>query len=66
MGHRYFDAKGRPVDEERIAREWMGRNRERAMQAMGMQKATPRPFEIDATQEPGSKMRVRVVTDRSA
>lgn len=48
MGRRYFDERGREVAEERIAREWLGRNRERAMKLMGVRKAAEaRPFEIE-------------------
>jgi len=40
---RYFDDKGRPVDEEKVALAWLGRNRERALTMLRGQAGVERP-----------------------
>lgn len=53
MQSRYFDARGRGVRDEDVLRDLLGRNRERAMQLLGVEKQAPprRPFGIDTKLE---------------
>lgn len=39
----YFDQRGRAVPTERILRDLLGRNRELAMQILGMHHTAPKP-----------------------
>lgn len=60
MDSHYKDSRGRSVTAEDIALDWISRNRERALQALGRQPPTARPFVVHGKAVDGDRVQIEV------